>query len=203
MGLTASFFFFHFLQISFELQENGASSRVRGAETNSRGGLGTSGAAVIGGRSTAFSGAFANCHILILILVVVTRRPSPCLLAARRALGRLAASPAPQSVRCRDYVYALCVFVCVPATSHLLCARALPPWDGFLCLSALAPVSSTHCQRGPVGAGGWGGCGDRGGGEGKPLPPTHSLTPVRARVRVRADANEIAPVERLAWCRVG
>lgn len=44
------FFFSHFLQISLELQENSVSSRVRGAETNSRGGLGTLGLAVIGGR---------------------------------------------------------------------------------------------------------------------------------------------------------
>lgn len=99
-------------------------------------------------------------------------------------------------------MYVLCVFVCVPATSHLLCARTLPPWDGFLCMSAQARVSLTHCQRGPMGAVGWGGVVvGSGAAEGKPLPPTRSLTPVRARVH--ADANKIAPVERLGWFSVG
>lgn len=49
-GINCFFFFSHFLQISLEMQENSVSGRVRGAETNSRGGFGTLGLAVIVGR---------------------------------------------------------------------------------------------------------------------------------------------------------
>lgn len=71
----------------------------------------------------------------------------------------------------------------------------------YVCASPRLLDSLSTWTHGGGGVG-WGGVVvGSGAAEGKPLPPTRSLTPVRARVH--ADANKIAPVERLGWFSVG